>query len=214
MGNFFSAGAGDEILRLADTAAFQFAGVGALGSMVADQEALQRHIDAILANPLVDRKAIAARKFSLVVDAVNSSGGIAVPALLEALGIETVHRLYCEPDGNFAHNPEPLAENLSDLCREVVRQKADLGIAVDPDVDRLVLVCEDGELFGEEVYPGCGCRLCAFAEKGQYGIQHVINTRPSGCYRKGRRQVFCIRGGRSECCGNDERTACCNRWRR
>jgi phosphomannomutase len=149
-GEFLSAGAGDEILRLGEAAAFPFAEAGALGGVLPDPGALQRHVAAIVSYALTDREAVARRKFKVVVDAVNSTGGIAVPALLEALGVESVFKLNCEPDGQFAHNPEPLAEHLEGLCKEVVRRKADVGIAVDPDVDRLVLVSEDGELFGEE----------------------------------------------------------------
>lgn len=121
-----------------------------IGTYVQDDTALQAHIDAILALPLVNRDAIAAKGFSVVLDAVNSTGGIAMPLLLKALGVEVIHELYCIPDGKFAHNPEPLEENLSALIGEVKNKKADLGIAVDPDVDRLALVCEDGSFFGEE----------------------------------------------------------------
>jgi len=111
---------------------------------------MQKHIDAILALPLVDVNAIAKANFKVVIDCVNSTGGIFVPALLEALGVKTVHQLYCEPDGNFPHNPEPLPENLIALSHEVVAKNASLGIAVDPDVDRLCFVNEDGNMFGEE----------------------------------------------------------------
>jgi phosphomannomutase len=111
---------------------------------------LQKHIDLILALPLVDVKAIREKKFKIVVDAVNSVGGIIVPVLLKQLGVEEVFPLFCEPTGDFKHEAEPLPENLTELSKTVERQKADLGIAVDPDVDRLALVCEDGEMFGEE----------------------------------------------------------------
>ncbi|MBE7176614.1 MAG: phosphoglucosamine mutase, partial [Mucilaginibacter polytrichastri] len=121
-----------------------------LGTLKHDDTYLQKHIDAVLALPLVDVAAIAAADFSVVVDAVNSTGGIFVPALLEKLGVKTVHKIHCEPDGHFAHNPEPLPENLVDLSREVQEKKASLGIAVDPDVDRLCFVSENGGMFGEE----------------------------------------------------------------
>ncbi len=111
---------------------------------------MQKHIDQILALPLVDVDAIAKANFKVVIDCVNSTGGIFVPALLDALGVKTVHKLFCEPDGQFPHNPEPLPENLTDLSKEVISKNADLGIAVDPDVDRLCFVCEDGNMFGEE----------------------------------------------------------------
>jgi len=121
-----------------------------LGKVVLDDSYLQKHIDVILALPLVDVKAIAAADFKVVIDCVNSTGGIFVPALLKVLGVKTVHELYCEPDGKFPHNPEPLPENLVALSKEVLSKRADIGIAVDPDVDRLCFVCEDGSMFGEE----------------------------------------------------------------
>src|SRR5690606_16413079 len=110
---------------------------------------IEKHIEAILDLPLVDKEAIRNRGFRVVVDAVNSTGGIAVPMLLSALGV-TVKELYCEPNGHFPHNPEPLPEHLTDISREIVKGQYDLGIVVDPDVDRLALVCEDGSPFGEE----------------------------------------------------------------
>ncbi|MFN5911475.1 MAG: phosphoglucosamine mutase, partial [Bacteroidota bacterium] len=111
---------------------------------------LQKHIQAVLDLPLVDKDAIAAADFSVVVDAVNSTGGIFVPALLEALGVRKITKMYCEPTGHFPHNPEPLPEHLTDLSDKIRTTGADVGITVDPDVDRLALVCEDGSMFGEE----------------------------------------------------------------
>src|SRR5690606_38663170 len=111
---------------------------------------LQKHIDQVLALELVDAEAIRKANFNIAVDAVNSTGGIFVPALLEALGVRNIHKIHCLPDGHFAHNPEPLAENLTDLSALVIERGADLGIAVDPDVDRLCFVMEDGNMFGEE----------------------------------------------------------------
>lgn len=148
-GEFISGADGEEILRLAATEAFEFAPVNKLGRYRKDDTYIQKHIDAILALPLVDAKAIHQRGFRVVVDAVNSSGGIAVPQLLSALGV-TVKKLYCDPTGHFPHNPEPLPEHLGDITREILNGKYDLGIVVDPDVDRLALVCEDGTPFGEE----------------------------------------------------------------
>ncbi|MCR6719609.1 MAG: phosphoglucosamine mutase [Chitinophagaceae bacterium] len=148
-GEFISAETGARVLELASQSAFQFASVDKLGS-VTTADYLQKHIDAILTYPLINREAIAARKFKVVVDAVNSTGAIYVPALLKALGVESVTVLNEEVNGRFAHNPEPLPEHLTQLSAEVVRQKADFGIAVDPDVDRLAFVCEDGSMFGEE----------------------------------------------------------------
>ncbi|MBP6687723.1 MAG: phosphoglucosamine mutase [Lacibacter sp.] len=149
-GEFISAELGLQMLGIAEKEAFDFAAVDELGSYSADDTLLQTHIDAILVHPLVDKKIIAEKNFNVVIDAINSSGAVAVPALLEALGVTNYTVLHAEMHGNFAHNPEPLAENLVDLCTEVVNQKADLGIAVDPDVDRLCFVSDDGTLFGEE----------------------------------------------------------------
>ena len=149
-GEFISDADGNEVLEIAEKSDFIYADVNDLGTVTHDNSYLQKHIDAILALPLVDKKAIAAANFNIVIDCVNSTGGIFVPALLKALGVKTVHQLYCEPDGNFPHNPEPLPENLRALSKEVLDKKADLGIAVDPDVDRLCFVSEDGNMFGEE----------------------------------------------------------------
>ncbi len=149
-GEFISATDGEEVLKIAEKEAFDFAEVTRLGKYISDPNAIQKHIDKILALPLVDAKAIKARNFRIAIDCVNSTGGIAVPILLKALGVETVYELYCEPNGQFPHNPEPLPEHLGDISKEVKKRNAHLGIVVDPDVDRLALVCEDGEMFGEE----------------------------------------------------------------
>jgi phosphomannomutase len=149
-GEFISDADGKEVLEIAENSDFIYAGVDALGKVTKDDSYLQKHIDKILALPLVDVEAIKAADFKVVIDCVNSTGGIYVPALLKALGVNTVHELYCEPNGHFPHNPEPLPENLVALAQEVTKKNADLGIAVDPDVDRLCFVCEDGNVFGEE----------------------------------------------------------------
>lgn len=149
-GEFISDADGKEVLDIAEAGDFKYAEVNDIGKVKTDKNYLLEHIDMILALPLVDVAAIAKADFKVVIDCVNSTGGIFVPALLKALGVKTVHELYCEPDGNFAHNPEPLPENLSALSKEVLNKRADLGIAVDPDVDRLCFVCEDGNMFGEE----------------------------------------------------------------
>lgn len=148
-GEFISAKDGEEILRIAEAEEFDFVPVTKLGKYRKNDTYIQKHIDLILALPLVDAEAIRKRNFKVVVDAVNSSGGLAVPTLLKALGV-TVSELYCEPTGHFPHNPEPLPEHLTDISREVKKRKYDLGIVVDPDVDRLALICEDGTPFGEE----------------------------------------------------------------
>lgn len=149
-GEFISAELGVQMLQIAEKEGFDFAPVDELGTYSFNNDLLQKHIDAILAHPLVNRQSIADKRFKVVLDAINSSGAEAVPALLHALGVTDITVLNGDMHGNFAHNPEPLAENLVDLCTEVVKQKADLGIAVDPDVDRLCFVSDDGTLFGEE----------------------------------------------------------------
>jgi phosphomannomutase len=149
-GEFISAEIGARVLDIAAKDDYVFADVDHLGSYTVNDTALQQHIDAVLAYPLVDVAAIKKAKFRVVVDAINSTGAIAVPLLLKALGVKEITVLNEEVNGRFAHNPEPLPENLLQLCNEVNKQKADLGIAVDPDVDRLCFVCEDGSLFGEE----------------------------------------------------------------
>jgi phosphomannomutase len=149
-GEFISAKDGERILALASAGDFPFVETKKMGTLVEDDQALQKHIAAILALPEVDIEAIKARNFKIMVDAVNSSGGIAVPMLLEALGVEQITKLYCEPNGQFPHNPEPLPENLTVISSEIKKANYDLGIVVDPDVDRLVFINEDGSMFGEE----------------------------------------------------------------
>ena len=149
-GEFISGEDGAALLEIAAKDDFTFAPVDKLGGYTINESALQQHIDAVLAYPLVDVAAIKKAKFKVVLDAINSTGAIAVPALLKALGVKDITVLNGEVNGKFAHNPEPLPEHLRELCNEVNKQKADIGIAVDPDVDRLCFVCEDGSLFGEE----------------------------------------------------------------
>ena len=149
-GEFLSAGEGEQInLMSQNLSSIDFAAVDALGSICSEPNAIQYHIEAILNLPLVDLESIQKRGFKVVVDGVNSSGGIAVPQLLQALGAEVIP-IHCEPNGDFPHNPEPLAQHLTDLSKAVLAHQADLGIAVDPDVDRLVFMDEKGTLFGEE----------------------------------------------------------------
>ena len=148
-GEFINAAEGETILQIAEKENLDFATVDALGK-ITHAHTLSDHIEKIIAYPHVDRDAIAAADLKIVIDVVNSTGALAVPALLDRLGVENYTLLHGEITGDFAHNPEPLPENLTDLSREVVRQKASLGIAVDPDVDRLCFVCEDGTMFGEE----------------------------------------------------------------
>ena len=149
-GEFISEADGQQVLASAESEDFDFAPVTKLGQYTTDTTFLKKHIKAILALPLVDVEAIRARNFRVVVDAVNSSGGFVVPQLLEALGVTTIEKLHCEPTGDFAHNPEPLPEHLRDIAKVLEKGGFDLGIVVDPDVDRLALVSENGEMFGEE----------------------------------------------------------------
>ena len=149
-GEFISGEEGNTLLEIAETASFNLAEVDDLGTITNDNSYLQKHIDAVLKLPLVNVEAIKNANFSVVIDAVNSTGGIFIPALLEALGVQKVTKLYCEPNGQFPHNPEPLPEHLTDLASKIKESKADVGFTVDPDVDRLAMVCEDGSMFGEE----------------------------------------------------------------
>jgi phosphomannomutase len=148
-GEFISGENGAEVLALAESEDFNYAEVDDLGKYETRSDAFDIHIQQILDLPMVDVEAIKAKKFKIVLDAVNSTGGIAIPMLLDKLGCETV-KLYCEPNGQFPHNPEPLKEHLGDICELVKKENADLGIVVDPDVDRLALIDEKGEMFGEE----------------------------------------------------------------
>ncbi len=148
-GEFITAENGAEVLKLAAEENFIYADVDHLGTCETRSDAMDIHIARILQLPVVNAEAIRAKHFRIVVDAVNSTGGIAIPKLLETLGCEVI-RLYCEPNGQFPHNPEPLKEHLTDICKMVKKEKADLGIVVDPDVDRLAIIDENGEMFGEE----------------------------------------------------------------
>ncbi len=149
-GEFISGAEGEMILQIAKDESFDFASVENLGGITTNDTTLADHIEKVIAHKLVDVKAIEAANFSIVVDVVNSTGALAIPPLLDKLGVKNYSIIHGEITGDFAHNPEPLPENLIDLSREVVKQNAQLGIAVDPDVDRLCFVCEDGSMFGEE----------------------------------------------------------------
>lgn len=148
-GEFLSGAEGAKILEIADAEAFDFSDVDNLGEIIVNDAYMDIHIDEVLNLPLVDIHAVKEAKFKVVVDGVNSSGGIIIPKLLELMGVEVV-KLYCEPNGHFPHNPEPLKEHLTDISELVVKENAHLGIVVDPDVDRLAFISEDGEMFGEE----------------------------------------------------------------
>ncbi|MGN6353637.1 MAG: phosphoglucosamine mutase [Parafilimonas sp.] len=149
-GEFLSAADGENLLALAENEAFGFVTVDKIGTVTNDALAMEKHIETIVQLPMVDVEAIKKKKFKVVVDCINSTGAIAVPALLKALGVKDIILLNEEVNGKFAHNPEPLPQHLNGICNEVKKQHADIGIAVDPDVDRLCFICEDGSLFGEE----------------------------------------------------------------
>ena len=148
-GEFLNGHEGELILEIADKEAFDFSEVDHLGEIFENTAYMDIHIDEVLALQLVDADLVKTKKYKVVVDGVNSSGGIIIPNLLEQMGVEVV-KLYCEPTGDFPHNPEPLKEHLGAICKLVVEEKADFGIVVDPDVDRLAFISNDGEMFGEE----------------------------------------------------------------
>jgi len=149
-GEFISAELGEQLLSVANRGEFTYAEVDKIGTITYDDSQIRKHIEKILALPQVNSFAIKMARFRVAIDAVNSTGGIAIPLLLRALGVEQIDELYCTPDGHFPHNPEPLPENLQEISKLVVKNKAHVGFVVDPDVDRLAIVCEDGEMFGEE----------------------------------------------------------------
>lgn len=178
-GEFINEKDGAEVLQIADKEAYLYADVNSLGKVTKNDTYFKVHIDKILALPYVDVAAIKAAKFKVVIDCVNSTGGIVLPQLLKALGVENVVKLYCDPTGEFPHNPEPLPENLRDISKLVKKEKAHLGIVVDPDVDRLALVCEDGEMFGEE-YTLVACAdyvLKSQSGKGYNTVSNLSSTR-------------------------------------
>ena len=171
-GEFLNGEDGAEILKIAENdATIQFAEVDDLGSYRKKKNYIKKHIKEVLKLNLVDTKAIKKAKFKVVVDGVNSTGGIAIPALLKELGVKCIE-LYCEPNGHFPHNPEPLKEHLTDISELVVKKKADLGIVVDPDVDRLALISEDGSMFGEEYT----LVACADYVLGQLGGGNTVSN--------------------------------------
>ena len=173
-GEFLTAAEGQAVIDLAEKGDFDFAPVDALGN-IEEEDFTDRHLDAVLALPAVDVEAIKKAHFKVVVDAINSVGGIIMPRLLERLGVECIG-LNCNPTGDFAHNPEPLPVNLKDLCETVVREKADLGVSVDPDVDRLAFICENGEPFVEEyTLVSVADYLCGLAEQEGKPVVTVSN---------------------------------------
>lgn len=175
-GEFLSGKDGEEVLEIAENEDFDFAEVDFLGKLKKNETALDDHIAAILKLPYVDLDAIQKANFKIVVDAVNSSGGIAIPKLLAALGVKNPELIHYEPTGDFAHNPEPLPAHLTDLSEAIIANKADLGITVDPDVDRLAMVCEDGSMFGEE-YTLVAVADYVLSLKGGVTVSNLSSTR-------------------------------------
>ena len=174
-GEFLDGEEGKKILALAEADDFDFAEVDDLGEITKNDAYFDIHIDEVLDMELVDADAIAAANFKVVVDGVNSTGGIAIPMLLDRLGVHTV-KLYCEPTGHFPHNPEPLKEHLGDICELVVKESADMGIVVDPDVDRLAFITEDGEMFGEE-YTLVACADYVLGETPGNTVSNLSSSR-------------------------------------
>ncbi|MEI7662986.1 MAG: phosphoglucosamine mutase [Bacteroidota bacterium] len=187
-GEFLSANDGERVLALSDQSGFDFASVQELGDYHTDDTFIRKHIEKVLALPLVDAEAIRKANFRIAVDAVNSTGGIAIPQLLKALNVSKIDKLYCDPTGLFPHNPEPLPEHLGDICAAVVKNKADLGFVVDPDVDRLAIINEMGEPFGEEY------TLVAVAD---YILQHRKGNTVSNLSSTRALQVITERAGGS-----------------
>ncbi|MGR3810846.1 phosphoglucosamine mutase [Jiulongibacter sp. NS-SX5] len=176
-GEFISGDDGKEILSLAENEDFEFSDVKKLGTIQKDESHLQKHIDDIIALELVDKDAIAKANFSVIVDGINSSGAIAIPALLKSLGLSKIKVLNEEPNGHFAHNPEPLAKHLTQISSEIEKGNYDLGIVVDPDVDRLAFVNEDGELFGEEyTLVAVADYILSKTEKGAKTVSNLSST--------------------------------------
>lgn len=149
-GEFLNAAEGEEVLRIAEAEAFEYADIDHIGSYIEDNTYNEKHIESVLALKLVDVEAIRRANFRVAIDCVNSVGGIILPELLHRLGVQQVEKLYCEPTGNFQHNPEPLEKNLGDIMNLMKGGKADVAFVVDPDVDRLAMICEDGTMYGEE----------------------------------------------------------------
>lgn len=174
-GEFLDAEAGSKILDIAEDGNMEFAEVDDLGEISAIENYIDKHIDEVMKLEMVDAEKIKKAGFKVVVDAVNSSGGIAIPALLEKMGVEVIE-LYCEPNGHFPHNPEPLKEHLTDICELVKKENADLGIVVDPDVDRLAFVDETGEMFGEE-YTLVACADYILSKKKGDTVSNLSSSR-------------------------------------
>ena len=187
-GEFLNAVEGENVLKIAAEESFEFSQVDELGKLTEDFSYDEKHIESVLALELVDVEAIKLADFSVAIDCVNSVGGIVIPALLNALGVTKIEKLYCEPNGQFPHNPEPLPEHLTEISSVMKQGKADVGFVVDPDVDRLAIICEDGSMFGEEY------TLVSIAD---YVLQHTPgNTVSNLSSTRALRDVTNNRGGK------------------
>lgn len=177
-GEFISAADGQELMSMIDSNAYEFVDVAKLGAVTEDDQTIEKHIQSVVDYPLVDKEKIAQKDFKIVIDPINSTGAIAVPKLLKALGVDEANITVLNADitGNFAHNPEPLPQNLTELCNTVNKLNANLGIAVDPDVDRLCFVCEDGSMFGEE-YTLVAVADYILQHKGGATVSNLSSTR-------------------------------------
>ena len=174
-GEFLNAAVGEQLLKLSESADISFASIDELGKITVVNDYIDRHIEKILSLPLIDAERIKSQGFHVVIDAVNSTGGIAIPKLLDRLGV-SYKAMYCEPTGNFPHNPEPLEKHLGDLMRSVQEEKAHFGITVDPDVDRLALVDENGKMFGEE-YTLVACADYVLSKTPGNTVSNLSSTR-------------------------------------
>jgi len=175
-GEFLSAEDGKRILEIAARTDFNYSEVHELGTLTALDDLLEKHIAAIIDLPYIDVEAIKKANFNVSVDAVNSSGGIAIPLLLRRLGVTTIHELYCEPHGQFPHNPEPLEENLTEIMKLTLEKACDVGFVVDPDVDRLALITDEGKMFGEE-YTLVACADFLLPIKGGSTVSNLSSSR-------------------------------------
>jgi phosphomannomutase len=186
-GEFLNANEGEAVLKIANDESFIFSDVDSLGKLTETDIYNKKHIDSVIALKLVDIEAIRSANFRVAIDCVNSVGGIILPDLLEALGVKEIEKLYCEPTGYFPHNPEPLPEHLTEISNLMIHSKADVGFVVDPDVDRLAVICEDGTMFGEEY------TLVSVAD---YVLQHTPgNTVSNLSSTRALRDVTSLRGG-------------------
>jgi len=198
---FLDAGQGNEVIERSKKGAFNYQKYDGIGSQTEDDEALDHHIREILALPYVDKKTISEAGFSVAIDPVNGTGGVALPPLLEALGVETVHAINAEPSGLFAHNPEPLPEHMEDICSLVKEKHCDLGIVTDPDADRLALVTNEGELFGEENTQAAAADFMLGIKQGPVAtnlsssrvMDYVTRKHGQSCYRSAVGEIHVVK---------------------